>query len=281
MNVSFGIVLDEEIKNKPFLLVYEDGLDGYSRTQRGQKRIDPIFSDANAFFFELKDQTKPLYFSLLLVAERMDLTAVREFHFEPGDRVRIELKRTNVPLIYDIDFSGAGSAKYSCLNAFKYAVHTDTLNDAGDEKGHHQYSNKISFRYVDMLYEQMVKYKKGMSDYSYHLLNADVMGKLGKDLFSGLEGRLKVLLAKKDKTGFRDLSHDFLVTFKFDFVKDIPVQILLDSKEYASFLLARIRAEVIIKYAHLNERAIYDELEKIEPTALKDKMMMIFLDAIS
>jgi len=262
-NVIFGVVLEGNVKNKLFLLVDEKGLNGSDHA--GQKRVDPIFNEHDSYFFELRDQLVPLYFSLLLTDSLKDVVIAKEFHFEPGDQIRIGVKGTPETGVYDLDFSGKGVAKYNCL----YELHAASKKRNSEKQSEHYREGEVPYGIIE-------KYRSELSAYSYHLLHADITGELGRSLFSKLETRLQDMLVENNTSGFEILSAAFLDKFKFDFVGNIPDQVLLDSKEYASFVLARIRAEVLIRYQAIHHQDMLENINKIQNTALKDKILAIY-----
>jgi len=262
-NVIFGVVLEGNVKNKVFLLVYEKGLNGHDHD--GQKRVEPIFDAHNSYFFELSAQAAPLYFSLVLSDGLTEVAMIREFHFEPGDQVRIEIKATAISEVYDLDFSGKGAAKYSCLYELNAASQKRNLDKENE-----------NYREGEVPYCIIEKYRSELSAYSYHLLHADITGELGRNLFCKLEIRLQNMLIENNISGFEILSDAFLDKFEFDFVGDIPDQVLLDSKEYACFVLARMRAELLIRHKEIHQQDMMKSINKIQNMALKDKIMLIY-----
>ncbi|WP_158795512.1 hypothetical protein [Pedobacter sp. L105] len=274
-NVVFEVVLEEGVSSKPFLVVYEKGINPYGLSNTTKTEIQPKFNTGNAYTFELKDQSKPLYFSLLLTGYLMDVTIAREFHFEPGDHIKITVRKTDVPNIYDLDFSGRASGKYRCQNEFLYAVETDTVKVSPEFTKDNQYhKDNQSFRYTNLLYDLIEKYQPEMSDYSYHLLHTDVLGSIGKYIFSDLQVKLFDQLSKKDTAGFKALAKSFSDKYKLDFVSNIPDGVLCDSKEYALFLIEKIRTMVLIDFATVNYPIVYERIKKVNNTVLRDKMII-------
>lgn len=276
-NVVFEIVLEEGITSKPFLLVCEKGVDQNDLSNIRKTKIQSKSNAGNSYIFELKDQSKPLYFSILLTGYLMDVTIAREFHFEPGDHIKITVSKTSVPNIFDLDFSGAGSAKYRCQNEFLYAMQTDTVKALPEFVNDNQYNkDNQTLRYTNLLYGLIEKYQPEMSDYSYHLLNADVLGSMGKYILSNLQVKLHHQLLNNDRAGFKQLSEDFSDKYKFDFVSDIPDQVLSDSKEYALFMIEKIKTKVLIDFATVNYPIVYERIKKIDNVVLRDKMIITF-----
>ncbi|WP_158799129.1 hypothetical protein [Pedobacter sp. L105] len=278
-NILFEVVLEEGITSKPFLALYEKGIDQYDLSDKGKTIIHARSGIDNTYIFELKDQSGALYFSLLLTGYLMDVTVAREFHFEPGDRVRIKISKTDVPNIYDLDFSGLGSAKYRCQNEFLYAKETDMVKVLPEfaNDNQHQAGNK-PLRYTNLLYDLIEKYQPEMSDYSYHLLHADVLGSLGKYLYSDLQVKLHDQLYKKDLLGFEQLSKNFSDNYKFDFTRNIPDRVLSDSKEYALFMLEKIKTEVLMDFKTVDYHIVYERVKRIYNAVLKDKMIILLFN---
>lgn len=272
-DVVFEVKFDFMPKGKPFLTVYEKGINSFDAQNAGQKNISAKSGTSNAFIFELKDQTKPLYFSLFLKDSLMDILLVREFHFEPGDHIKINIKRTGVPNIYDIEFSGKGSAKYSCKNDFRHALHVADSISGNNKQGN---ANR-SLRHLNATRQLINKHQPEMSDYSYGLLNADVIGGYGKDSLNHLNNELDRLLASKDTLGFKRKIGAVEKEMCFDYTMDIPDNVLVDSKEYADFLLDKIKLENRLISGGINYFGFYQDIKKVNNSSLRDKMITNFI----
>ncbi|WP_216848990.1 hypothetical protein, partial [Pedobacter sp. L105] len=274
-NVVFEVVLEEGMTSRPFLIVYDgQGIDPRGLSTARKTTIQPKSNTCSSYIFELKDQSKPLYFSLLLTGYLMDVTIAREFHFEPGDNIKITVHKTDVPNIYDLDFSGRASGKYRCQNEFLYAVETDTVKVSPEFTKDNQYhKNNQSFRYTYLLYDLIEKYQPEMSDYSYHLLHADVLGNMGRHLLTDLQVKLHNQLSKRDTTGFKALAKSFSDQYQFVDVRNIPDSVLLDSKEYALFMIESIKTKVLIDFETVNYAIVYERIKKLGNPVLRDKMI--------
>ncbi|WP_158798773.1 hypothetical protein [Pedobacter sp. L105] len=273
--VIFEVILEEGITSKPFLLVYKKEINQRDLSNTRKVNIQPKSNTGNSYTFELEDQSKPLYFSLLLTSYLMDVTIAREFHFEPGDHIKIQVNKTDVPNIYDLDFSGQGSAKYRCQNEFLYAKQIDSAKALPEPVNGNQYSkNDHTLRYTNILYDLIEKYQPEMSDYSYHLLYADVLGNMGKYVLSDLQVQLHDQLAKKDTAGFQALAKSFSDRYKFDFMSKIPDSVLSDSKEYALFMIEKIKTKVLIDFTYINYPIVYERIKRVENPVLRDKMII-------
>ncbi|WP_158795592.1 hypothetical protein [Pedobacter sp. L105] len=273
-NVVFEIVLEEGTISRPFLVVYEKGIDPHRLSNTIKTEIQPKSNTGSSYIFELKGQSKPLYFSLLLTGYLMDITVAREFHFEPGDDIKITVHKTDVSNIYDLDFSGRASGKYRCQNEFLYAVETDTVKVSPEFTKDNQYhKDNQSFRYTNLLYDLIEKYQPEMSDYSYHLLHADVLGHMGRHLLTDLQVKLHDQLSKKDITGFNALAKSFSDQYQFDDGRNIPDSVLLDSKEYALFMIERIKTKVLIDFETVSYAIVYERIKGEANEALRDKMI--------
>ena len=273
-DVLFEVVLDKEIKNKPFLLVFNHGINQRDMSHTGEQKVQPKSRKGNSYYFEIKRQSKPLYFSLMLADSVMDITVAGEYHFEPGDDVKITAKKTSLSWIYDLDFSGKGSAKYSCQNEFKYAMHTDTVKSLSEFTTDGRYNpDNQSSRYTDLMFGLIDKYQPEMSDYSYNLLHADVVGEMGKYVFSQLKFLL-ITKIDKDTLGFRRLAKSFSDNYKVDFLQGVPDSALINSKEYSEFLLERLRTQILMTNRLFDYNLVYVEIKKIPIVPLRDKMIV-------
>ena len=277
-NVYFKVVMDKTINIKPVMLVYNKGYNIIDARIVEHLELIPKEEKDNSYVFELKDQSKPAYFSIILPVLSAELTIVSEFHFEPGDHIKINVKSTSAPNVYNLEFSGKGSAKYKCQNSFKDVMHSDVVKKSREFTGDEIYNaDNQTLRYVDLLYGLIEKYKPSISDYSYNLLHADVLGKMGSYLYSSLNWKLTRLLNNKDTVAFDHLSKDFKQKLKYDFTRDIPDITMLDSKEYADFILRKIECESLISLRKADYRAIYEDLKKIENSAIRDKIKLNFI----
>jgi hypothetical protein len=261
-DVVFAIVLDEKIKAKPYILLFEEGVYQNDDARKQQSPVMPSANIRNTYVFEINNQTRPLYFSVMLNDHFMDLTPVREYHFEPGDRIKMVIRPSGLPGIFDLEFSGKGAAKYQCKNEFRSAGGSNTTDSRTS--------------YTDLLYGLIEKYKPELSDYSYHLLHADVIGEIGSHIFTELNHTLRNLVSASDSVGFKNVVDSFKAQFSYDFTKNIPNKVLSDSKEYAVFLLDRLRTETLMEFGYINYNALYSNIKKIDNQELKDKMILRF-----
>jgi len=273
-DVIFEVVLDKEVKNKPYIMVYHQGINERDMSHTGEERVQPKSRKGNTYYFEIKNQSKPSYFSLMLADSVMDVTVANGYHFEPGDDIKITAEKTSLNWIYDLNFSGKGSAKYKCQNEFKYAMQTDTVKSLAEFTADDRYNpNNQSLRYTDLLFGLIDKYQPEMSDYSCNLLHADVLGEMGKHIFAQLRFLLMIKMGK-DMLGFRRLTKSFSDNYKVDYLKGVPDSVLVNSKEYSDFLLERIRTQVLMANESVNYNLVYAEIKKIPNLPLRDKMII-------
>lgn len=272
-DVVFEVKFDFIPKGKPFLIVYEKGINSFDAQNAGQNNIYAKSGVSNSFIFELKNQTKPLYFSLYLKDSLMDIPLVREFHFEPGDQIKIDVKGTSIPNIYNIGFSGKGSAKYRCKNDFRDAVQImDSIS------GNNKHGNTgRSLKHLSATRQLIDKYQPEMSDYSYDLLNADLIGGYGKEILRYLNHELDSLLVSKDTVSFKRRISNIAKEMGFDYTMGIPDSILVDSKDYADFLLDKIKLENRLISGGINYFGFYQGIKNVNNSSLRDKMITNFI----
>lgn len=271
--VVFEVKFDSMPKGKPFLIVYEKGINSFDARGAGQKNISAKSGTSNSFIFELKDQTKPLYFSLFLKDNLMDILLVREFHFEPGDQIKIDVKGTSIPNIYNVEFSGKGSAKYRCKNDFRDAVHIMDSISGNNKHG----SIGRSLKHLSAMRQLIDKYQPEMSNYSYGLLNADLIGGCGMECLGYLNRELDALLADKDTIAFKRRIDTISEEIRFDYTGDIPNNILVGSKDYADFLLDKIKLENRLVSGGINYFGFYQDIKKVNNSSLRNKMITNFI----
>ncbi|SEB04980.1 TlpA family protein disulfide reductase [Pedobacter hartonius] len=276
-NVTIQVDLDSLIKDKPFMIVYEKGVNEYDASKVGQVRVPAKSAKAGSFVFELKDQKKPLYFSIMFTQGMNDLPMVERYFFEPGDQIRILVKKADYPVNYRLDFSGIGSAKYSCQNGYKQ-VYLPTSKE-WPEVNFADATERIISRDLRSLYlmrKLIERYQPEMSAYSYHLLNADVVGKLGSQIMDILGFHLVKLVYNKDTVGLKKYEKNLADIFKFDFAKDIPDSVLYDSKVYAEFILAKLSCESMMSTGQLGASALYPYVKDLNNGRFKDKILMSY-----
>jgi hypothetical protein len=268
-DVVIDVVLGQQVQKKPYLVIYNQG---YKLTE-GLK-VEPKSPYRNSYVFDLKNQSRPLYFSLRLTDGVMDIVIANKFHFEPGDHVKINLNGTKIPNNYDLRFSGTGSAKYICRNKFEEMIRSDQQPDFKDEDYHADHRTLVS---VAALYRLIESYKPEMSYYAYNLLHADTVGYIMNSIFRDLNSRLSAMLERGDTRGFRRIANDFRAEFKYDFTSNIPGHVIVDSKEYADFLLQRIKCQVIIENGRIDYHTFYKNIKRVENGRLRDKMIVKFI----
>jgi len=273
----FEVVFDHPIKEMPYLLIYTHGYNKFDTELTENLKLKAKSSNGNSCVFELKNQAKPLYFSMWLSDNVWEKAILKEFHFEPGDHVKMMLNRTKSPNGYNLKFSGAGSAKYRCQNEFEDAVRSVDRNNKAEFTDEGYNIDNKTLKYIEVLYKIIEKYKPEMSDYSYNLLHADVVGHMLRSIFSTVYARLSILIERKDTLGFKKAADDFTGKFKYDFTNNIPENVLVDSKEYADFLLRKIECKVIVENRMVDYKIIYQNIKEVKSSRLRDKMMANFI----
>lgn len=275
-DVTFEVVLDHSMNQKPYLVVFENGNIEIDHAKSDQKRIEFKSNNGYSYFFELKNQIKPLHFSLRLKDKLFDIPVVNMYHFEPGDRIRILVKSTNVPNIYNIEFSGHGSAKYRCKNEFNNVIRFSKIYEQPKD-GHKLQAIEQSFKSVNVLRKLIEKYQPEMSDYSFHLLNAEVIATYGLDIIGSLEIKAAVLKQKKDTAGLKRMAADISIPFGVDFTKDIPDTILRDAFHYSEFMIEKFKYENLILHGDANYPDVFRKIEQLENIPLRNKMILEFM----
>lgn len=275
-NVVFEVVLDHGMSQKPYLVVFERGNMEIDHAKGNEKRIESKSNGELSYKFELKDQVKPLHFSLRLKDTLFDIPVINRYHFEPGDRIRILIKSTNVPNIYDIEFSGHGSAKYRCKNEFNDAIRFSKIYEQPKD-GHRLQIVEQCLKSVDVLRKLIEKYQPEMSDYSFHLLNAEVIATYGLDIMGALENKARMFKQKSDTAGLKQIAADFSGSLGIDFTKDIPDTILRDAFKFSEFMIEKLKCEDLILHGDVNYLSTFHKIERLKNIPLRDKMILEFI----
>jgi len=276
-NVSFEIVLDQAIKNVPYLLVYEQGVYHHDAARTGQKNVTSKIKNGNTYFFDLKAQNKPLYFSVMLSHTENGIIVCDEYFFEPGDSIKILIKPVKYPQNYDIHFSGIGSAKYNCKNEFKTVGLDDKSRKSAFINGIEYDTANFTIRQINRLYHVIEKYKPEMSAYSYNLLHADVLGHAGKDICSLVCDLFRSLKSKSDTVSYKKLSDSFKNRFTYDFTKNVPDNILSESKEYNQFLLNYFCAKTMMESGYIDFKTFFNYIKEVDNVPLRDKLILNYI----
>jgi len=277
-NVSFSIVVEETIKQVPYLIVFQEGVFDHDAARAGQKKFLPTRVKGNSYFFNLQEQNKPLYFSVMLPDENnIYVPAIKTYHFEPGDQMNIRIKRSKINGKFELEFSGRGSAKYRCRYEFYHHPGMETAGSGSIFTRADGYGpNNREIIRLERLYDLVEKYRPKLSVYSYNLLHADVIGSMGYYIFDGLRSILVSLRSKSDSAGFKFMVKSFREKFRYDFTKNVPENILYDSKEYADFLLARFEAESMMDSGSINYSVIFKHIKMVDNDLLRGKLILSF-----
>lgn len=279
-NVTFEVTVDQGINKVPYLLLYQQGYYRDDAALVGRTKVFAHKIQGNTYSFELKHQTKPLYFSVFLKDPLFDIEAVKQYHFEPGDQVKILINPTRLRTHFKLAFTGIGSAKYKCKNEIIALFSDQTIpRNPSFTKESEYVADNSEMRFVGLSYKVIEQYKPELSDYSYNLLHADVLGSMGYNIFSSLKQTLLLLKSKSDAAGFRKVADSFKQRFAYDFTKNIPENVLFESRQYSDFLLLRIYCESFMELGEVNYNGIFDHIKRVNSTLLRDRLILNFFIA--
>jgi len=274
-NVSFQIELDKAIKLMPCVVIFEEGVYQYDGAKVGQKKIEPTTIKGNTYFFDLKKQNRPLYFSVLLTDEKNELVAIQAYHFEPGDQINMVIKPTKFRDKFETEYSGPGSAKYRCrAEMWSSSVKNEASGAQFFISGKESGINDADLLIMNHSYRVIEQYKSGLSTYSYNLLHADVLGTMGQYIFETLRHNLVRLKSTGDTAAFNRMTKTFKLNFAYDFTKNVPDSVLAYSRNYAEFLSERLKAKTVAEFGTVNFKAMFDAITKTKNDALRDKMIL-------
>lgn len=250
--VTFEVVLDTAIHGEPVLYLYDSSFYYLDSQVADKQEIQPVSTKGNTYVFILKDQNKPKYFTLAINNAAEANLLLKQFHFEPGDKLKIAVKSTKLIDRFDFKFSGNWSGKYRCK----------------DELSH--------IRSLKLGMEVIEKYKPEMSDYSYQLLRADLIGQIGVAQLDHQSNQYLNAIQAGDSLKAKSIAASYISANKLLDVKGIPNEILTASKDYIQYRYYHISVGSWLKNGAGKINLTLDEIKRISDGALRDRVMVLF-----
>lgn len=276
-DIYFEVILDSLTTDEPYLIVYQNSFYDSGADMADNLIIKPVFVKGRSYYFKLDQKKEPHYFDLVLKNENFLSYAIKNAHYEPGDSIQIRLNKLPQPRAYEKEYSGRGSAKYSCLNELNVVRKPDTINNLAvfSSSGNYNQLNRITWKLAQQL-QLIEKYRPEISVYSYNLLKADVVGLAGKDLFSTFNSQLLRSVSEKREEVVKNLSAAFGEAIKFNDASKVPADARYLSRHYSYFILSSIVANTLTSYNKINYDEVFKGIKKIEDQELRDKVAVIY-----
>jgi thiol-disulfide isomerase/thioredoxin len=250
--VIFIIELDSTISAKPQVIVYESAFYKYGSLLDDHQTFQPVSQQGNRYKFVMPAQTRAKYFTITAHSLPLDLHFVEMFVFEPGDNIKMKIKPATRVRDFDVVFSGAQAAKYSCRQKLKFLqqkeVGIDILNN----------------------------YKSAMSLYSYQLYYADMMFRLMNFEVDANLFQLSDSVEQKDTSKIAQLRTQYLKNHQIVNTDGIPYGVLFNSAEYLQYRFTDCKLRCYNVAESYNGRVFFNEIKKINDRGLRDRLFVIY-----
>lgn len=277
-NVEIELVLSSPVNSMPYLMVYHGSFYSDDPQKVKSYTVYPFASKENHFFFELKDQESPQYFSVVLKDSTGLHYLLDYYHFEPDDQLLIQLDNHPVANRLRPEFSGRGAAKYNCQAAFKPVLLADKVKTKPQFNHLNVYNeNNRNVRNMKLLLGLIEGFRPQISNYSYELLKADVVAEQCRAIIANFQRKMNVLWLDENMKSYLELCNYYHHTFQLDFVDNIPNYIRFTSKQYPFFIVEKMLCDYLEKYTRMNFVGIYHSFLKVADAGLRDKMLVILI----
>lgn len=276
--VRFTVTIDTAIKAVPVLIIYQQTFYAVAAQNVDRTEYQPINIKGHTYTFLISDQSKPAYFSLAYKKNSRYKFLLSYYHYEPGDQVTISVKPGKIAGDYEFGFSGKGVAKYNCHNDFLYALRAASEKMRADRTDNDELNNyNMTLRYVKAEMEVLNKYKTAMSDFSYQLLRADMIGERGTEMLRVVQVEYLKNQPDDNVPGDEAVANDYFKRYKILDVTGITDSILLLSVAYADYRCKVIKTDRLLTAHNGNNLTYLDHISKIENQNLRDKVTVITL----
>jgi len=272
-SVTFKVTLDSSIKFKPYLMLYENSFH-QSSLQTERKEIAPVGSKGNTYLFILKDQLKPLYFSLAYKKGVSVVLLLDSYHFEPADEINISMDKTAANGVFKFIFEGKKAGKYKCQYELSSITKTAVKNINADQPAKTtKYDRAMSA--IDAQLELVDKYKSSLSPYSADLMKADIKSKLLFPLLADWLFHYSAAIENKDTLIQSRLLNEYLNYNKFNFING-SADILFQSRYYTRFIMTKIKIDYLVDNREFKYSGYFDKIKHMPDKLIRDKMMVSF-----
>ncbi|WP_442590879.1 hypothetical protein ACSBL2_06570 [Pedobacter sp. AW31-3R] len=278
-NVEIELVLSSPVDSMPYLMVYHGSFYSDDPQKVKSYTVYPFASKENHFFFELRNQENPQYFSMVLKDSTGLQYLLDDYHFEPDDKLLVQFDNQPIPNKRSRpEFSGRGAAKYNCQAAFKPVLLADKVKTKPQFNQWNAYNeNNRHVRNMKLLLGLIEGFSAQLSDYSYELLKADVIAGQCRAIIANFQRKMNALWLDENMKPYLELCNYYHHTFQLDFVDSIPNHIKFTSKQYPFFIVERMICNYLEKYTRMNFVGIYHSFLKVADASLRDKMLVILI----
>lgn len=271
--VFLELILNQKNLSRPHLAIHQENYCDEDSVRTKFIIIYPTRKKGNHYFFELPGQQHLRYFSIVVTENKMPVYLMEDYHFEPGDNIRISTDTLAAPNTNSLDFSGYAAAKYRCQSEFNDQLHLDSaLGEPLYTTGGLYNSNNTYSRKRKLLFEVIDKFDPQLSDDSYALLKADVIYKTAREMTADFQERIAEALKNNDLQLYVSLNSDYSKMLRQKDAASIPDKIKYLSKEYAQYYVARQVCDYFSQYMRTNFIGIYNQIYKIKNADLRDKV---------
>lgn len=275
-SINIELVINNKSMSSPYMVVHMENYCNNDPIVKRFKIIEYFKKENNHHFFKITGHHQLEYFSIIVIQNNIANHLMRDYHFEPGDDVVISVKNIPESTGYDLNVSIAGSAKYRCLNECEDRLALDSVAKGllyTTDDYYNIYNRHVKKR--KLLLGVIEKFRPELSYDSYFLLQADVIGERGRELVDDFRQRIAFVLENDNKDGYEKMAYDYRKKVNLNLAANIPFHIKYLSKEYAQFLVDKLVCDYLVQYKRINYFGIYNDIQKIKNSDLRDKTTVI------
>lgn len=277
-SVALEVVLSKPLHTMPYLVIYKESFYPDTPDPATSYTIHPFASTGNTFLFELPNQDEPKYFSLVRKEGDGIGYLMKNYHFEPGDNIVVNIDNSNAHIACCPVFSGAGAAKYRCLTEIRNRILFDEVRLLPQFNVIYLYNiDNRNIRNIHLALTVLKKFKPELSDYSYELLKVDIMAKEWSVLISNFKHKMAAALQNDDTYAYLRVCYEYESKLKLDLEMPVSGTVQYSSLAYAHFKVEKIVFVYLKKYIKINFVKIYYQIYLEKDCILRDKMIVILL----
>ena len=271
--VFLELILNQKSLSRPHLAIHQENYCDVDPVRTQFMIVYPTRKKGNHYFFELPGQQHLRYFSIVVTENKLPVYLMEDYHFEPGDHVRISTDALAAAGSNALDFSGPGAAKYCCQNEFSDRMLLDSaLGEPLYTEGGIYNNNNTYSRKRKLLFEVIDKFEPQLSDDSFALLKADVIYKTAREMTADFQERIADAIRANDLQLYVSLNSDYPKMLRQKDAAPIPDKIKYLSKEYAQYCVTRHVCDYFSQYMRTNFIGVYNQITKTKNTDLRDKV---------
>jgi thiol-disulfide isomerase/thioredoxin len=272
-SVTFKVTLDSSIKFKPYLMLYENSFHQTS-LQTERKDITPVAIGGNSYLFLLKNQLKPMYFSLVYKKGTEIVFLLDSYRFEPGDQINICMDKTPGTGVLKFVFGGETAGKYKCHYELSSVTKSFVKNINADAL-----VNLTPYDIAKLVIKAQLAlvdhYKSSLSQPTSDLMKADIKAKALFPLLTNWLSHYRTALKDKDALSQKRLLKEYLDCNKFNLI-DGSSAILFQSRYYTKFIMAKVKIDYLVDNHEFNYSGYFNKIKEMPEKLIRDKMMVSF-----